>query len=60
MLWTILWAILWSNDAHPFALWFVGIKALLDHLTAIHFAIREIRMENEKSPCAGATESDHE
>ena len=46
MLWTILWAILWANDAHPFALWFVGTKATLDHLTAILFAIREIRREN--------------
>ena len=48
MLWTILWAVLWANNAHPVALWFVCIKAGLDHLTAIHFAIREIRRENKQ------------
>lgn len=48
VLWTILWTILWVNNAHPAALWFVGIKAGLDHLTAIHFAIQEIRRENAK------------
>lgn len=48
MLWTIFWAILWANGAHPFFLLVVCAKAVFDHTTAILMAIHEIK-EKHKS-----------
>jgi hypothetical protein len=39
-LWTIIWVLLWMGDAHPLALWAVGIRAAGDHTMAIYFAMR--------------------
>ena len=45
-LWTILWAILFVNQAPEWMLWISGLKAIGDHLCAVRAAIHEIRSEN--------------
>ena len=47
-LWSLMWVILWVNQAPQWILWLVGLKAAFDHLCAVAFAIREIRRENAK------------
>jgi len=48
-LWTILWVLLWSNDAPNWILGLVGIKATGDHIASLVFAICEIR-EEDRAP----------
>lgn len=41
MTWTIVWVLLYYNNAPTFVLWCVGLKALIDHLMSIYFAFQE-------------------
>ncbi len=40
VLWSILWAIFYVNEAHTILLWVCGFKAISDHITAIYYAYR--------------------
>jgi len=48
-LWTIIWVLLWANNAHAALIWIVGIKAIMDHACSIGLAIIEHRNPKEKS-----------
>lgn len=54
-LWSILWAILWANNAPIWMQFIVLFKAIFDHLTAVTFAIREIRREKTNSRNASSS-----
>lgn len=43
--WTIIFLILLQLKAPPLIVWCAGVKAASDHLTAIIYAVRELKTE---------------